>query len=246
MAAKIRQERNIRQREISFVVIGYLYYIRQPFGVLQNTKSVVYSRGNNQSMEEASLQDSPFATHSYQKSSPKGSARKLFALIALVLVVALGIFGASKFMGSTQEEEVKGTITPTPTEIIFPSDTPTPEFSPTPAPSNTPTPKPTSSPVDKTTRLDRSDLSVAVQNGSGEAGVASKGSDVLKSFGYNVISTGNASNYNYEDVTIKVKSEKKAYLPLLQKDLEGSYTVNSATSDLSASSSADALVIIGK
>lgn len=170
---------------------------------------------------------------------PKG----FIYLIGFVLLVGVLIFGTTRFLGS---KTASPTPTPTPTESEFPTDTPTPEVSPTPEKSPTPTPKPTINPVDKTTGLDRSELSVEVQNGSGEVGVASKGSEVLKSFGYHVVSIGNADNFNYENAVIQVKEAQSKYLSLLKKDLAVTYTVGSASADLSASASADALVIIGK
>jgi len=89
-------------------------------------------------------------------------------------------------------------------------------------------------------------MSVTVQNGSGEKGVAAKAADTLRGLGYNVVSAGNADNYDYSDVTIQVKSSKSDFLSLLKKDLSTSYTIGSSTSDLTATSSSDALVIIGK
>lgn len=101
------------------------------------------------------------------------------------------------------------------------------------------------SPIDKS-GLDRSKLSVAVKNGSGTEGAAGKGTTILKGFGYNVVSTGNADNYNYQGVTIKVKKENSNFLNLLKKDLTKDYAVTSSSSDLSSDSSTDALIIIGK
>lgn len=100
------------------------------------------------------------------------------------------------------------------------------------------------SPIDKS-GLDRSKLSITVQNGSGTEGVAGKASAILKGLGYNVPTTGNADNYNYVGVTIKVKKENSNFLDLLKKDLSKNYVVNSSSSDL-PSSSPDALIIIGK
>ena len=131
------------------------------------------------------------------------------------------------------------------TEYQFPTDTPPP---PTGTESN-PTVAPTAkavNPIDAATGLDRSTLSVEVQNGSGVTGAASKGSDILKSFGYKVSAIGNADNENYENATIQVKSTKSNYLALLKKDLGFSYTVGTTSADLEPSSTADALVIIGK
>lgn len=179
-----------------------------------------------------------------QSQKPNSPRRFLFLIVFIILLFALG-FGTTKFLGS--KNAPLPTSTPTPTEEFeIPTDTPAPNVSPTPESSPTPTPKPTVNPVDKATGLDRSDLSVSVQNGSGEAGVASKGSEVLKTFGYHVVSIGNADNYEYENVVIQVKEGKSQYLPLLKKDLATSFTIGSTSADLSASSSADAVVIIGK
>jgi len=101
------------------------------------------------------------------------------------------------------------------------------------------------SPVDES-GLDRSKLSVSVQNGSGVEGVAGKAANILKEFGYNVVSTGNADNYNYQGITIKVKDSKKEFVDLLKKDLSKDYTISSASSDLQSTSTTDALIIIGK
>lgn len=94
--------------------------------------------------------------------------------------------------------------------------------------------------------LDRSKLSVAVQNGSGIEGTAGKAAAILKGFDYNVVSTGNADNYSYQGVTIKVKKEKGNFLNLLKKDLAKDYTVSKTSSDLSSDSPTDMLIIVGK
>lgn len=103
----------------------------------------------------------------------------------------------------------------------------------------------TASGVDKS-GLDRSKLSVTVQNGSGIEGTAGKAANILKEFGYNVPTTGNADNYNYEGVTIKVKKENSNFLELLKKDLAKDYKITESSSDLSSDSPTDALIIIGK
>ncbi len=193
------------------------------------------------------MEDSAFPTPVINKS-PKKSKRFLFLVVAIVIIIII-IFAGNKLLGSKNKKE-NSKITPTPTEFQIPTDTPAPSPSggpsSTPKPTVSPTPKSASNPIDKATGLDRSKLSVEVQNGSGEAGVAGKGAGILKDLGYNVTSTGNADNFNYSNVAIQVKSAKSDYLTLLKKDLSASYTIGSSSSDLSASSSADALVIIGK
>lgn len=177
--------------------------------------------------------------------TPKRSKRFIYLVIFIIVIFGLG-FGINKFSASKESSTPKPSITPTPTEFQIPTDLPTPSSSPTPEESPSPTPKPTVNPVDKATGLDRSELLVSVQNGSGEVGVANKGSETLKSFGYNVVSIGNADNFEYENVVIQVKAGKSDYLALLKKDLAVNYTIGTTSEDLSASSSADALVIIGK
>src|SRR3989344_999696 len=159
-------------------------------------------------MEEAPLEAAPtFA-------QPKRKINKRFIYLALAILALIIIFFAFKTLGSSN----KGNINDKP-EVITPTGFPTETSIPSPSdsPTNTPTPKPTVNPVDKQTGLDRSELSVTVQNGSGEAGVASKGSDTLKNLGYNVIGIENADNFEYVNVSIQVKSGKSDYLNLLKK-----------------------------
>lgn len=197
-------------------------------------------------MEDNQFQP-PLGQARYPNSSSSKSKKFLFLFIFLLLLVGVGFLTTKYFLGG--EKETKSlTIVPTPTEYQFPTDTPTPQATPAAAlkPTTKPTEKPATNPVDKASGLDRSALDIEVQNGSGEAGVAGKASDTLKGFGYKVTATGNADNFDYQDVTIQVKSIKSSYLSLLKKDLGFSYTIGTASADLSSSSTADALVIIGK
>ena len=192
------------------------------------------------------MEDNPFPTPSLDKPASRKKKRFAFLTFAIALVLLL-VFLGSKFLGTSSNKK-ETNITPTPTEFVIPTDTPTPEISqsPTPSPKSSPTPtvKVSVDSLDKTTGLDRKNMSVTVQNGSGEKGVAAKAADTLRGFGYNVVSAGNADNYDYSDVTIQVKSSKSDFLSLLKKDLSTSYTIGSSTSDLTATSYA--LVIIGK
>ncbi|MDO8621528.1 MAG: LytR C-terminal domain-containing protein [Candidatus Levybacteria bacterium] len=192
-------------------------------------------------MEEASFQTPPPSDNFYTPSAPPAKSRNFGRLIVVVLILGILIFGAYRLIGSRKTANIPAVV-PTPTEFQFPTDTPTPQVSITPGV----TTAPSVNPIDSSTGLDRSTLTVEVQNGSGVVGAASKASDALKSFGYHITAMGNADNFNYENATVQVKSSKSKYLPLLKKDLGFSYTVASASSDLSDSSSADALVIIGK
>ena len=196
------------------------------------------------------MEDVSFQSPALNKSAKKPK-RFIFWIVIIIVIGVLALMGFNFFGGKNQESD-SDKITPTPTEFIIPTDTPTPSLSekptPTSKPASTPVPtsKPSANPIDSATGLNRSKLSIAVQNGSGETGVAGAGSSFLKNLGYSVVSTGNADNFDYTNVTIQVKSTKSEFLSLLKKDLGTDYTVGASSSDLSASSSADALVIIGK
>jgi hypothetical protein len=134
--------------------------------------------------------------------------------------------------------------TPVPTTIAFPTDTPTPTIAPTITPLPSPTPK--GSTVDARSGLDKSKITVLVENGSGKAGAATKASQILKLAGYTILNTKNADSYDYLDITISIKPDKAAYLPLLKQDLSTVYTIADTKTTLEASSSADAIVIVGR
>lgn len=204
---------------------------------LQNYISVLYSS----QMDEEGYQP-PFIEGRRRRSPKK---RMIISIVVVLLLIVLGIGGFQLFTASTSAPEV--TPTPTPTTIVFPTDTPTPtpEATPTAKVSPSPTIKATSS-LDKTTGLDRKTLRVIVENGSGKAGAGSGASEALKSLGYTIVSVRNAANFDYTDVTISLTPEKASFLPLLKKDLSTAYTVGTTNTSLSASDSADAVVIIGK
>ncbi len=200
-------------------------------------------------MEGLTFEQTPSAPIGSQR---KRSPKRFLYLLSAIAVIALLIFGAVKLLGGSKSETAS--ITPTPTEIItetpmsteIPTPTETPSLTPTATPTKTPTAVPSSNPVDSATGLDRSTLAVTVQNGSGVAGAAATAGDYLTGLGYNVVSTGNAATEDFTNVTIQVKSTKTNFLALLKKDLSSKYTVGITSADLASTSSADALVVIGK
>lgn len=175
-----------------------------------------------------------------------GKRRIIFIIGGIIILIALVV---TAIVATGGEGEIEENITPTPTEFIE-EPTPTEEITSTPEEEDT-TPAPTSKTTPTPTKgsssssIDRSELSVAVQNGGGVAGAASKAKGILEDLGYTVPSTGNADNFDYETTTIRVKAAKKQYLDQLKKDLSGSYTIGTASADLT-SGSADAIVIVGK
>jgi len=184
-------------------------------------------------MEETPLE----ATPSFSALG-KRKINKRFIYLIIAIVILLLLFLGSRFLGQNKNQNIN-----VPTQV--PTLESSPSGSPTPSPTTTPIPTPTINPVDKSTGLNRSKLSVTVQNGSGQAGVAGKAADILKNLGYNVVSSSNANNYDYINVSIQVKTTSSDFLSLLKKDL-ASYTIGSNSADLSTGFSSDALVIIGK
>lgn len=215
-------------------------------------------------MEESGSfqQQSPFSSSSTPSQSGGGGGgktKKIIFLVIILLILGSIAYGATVLLGTSSEEPVEDTSKTD--EFFIPTDTPTPteeaEVTPedektTPAPTSktTSTPTPTKKAVtstdstDSATGLDRADLTIVVQNGSGESGVAKVVADKLTALGYTISSTGNADNYDYAQTVIKVNAASKAYLSLLKKDLEGDYTIGTATSDYTGTG--DALVIVGK
>lgn len=201
-------------------------------------------------MAESAFSESPFNfSNSPQKSS--GGVKKIIFILIVLLLLGGGIFAGKKFIASAPTP----TPTPPPTPTPMPTDTPTPTasasatVSPLARPTSTPIPTPTQAaitPIDKATGLDRSKITIDVQNGSSVTGAASKMADYLKSFGYTIGKTGNADTSDYSNVTISLSPQAAKYLSLLKSDLNKQYTVGTTNSSLSASSSADALVIVGK
>lgn len=176
----------------------------------------------------------------------KRPVNKRFVYLILTILILLVAFFSYRIFGTKGKGAISqnpAVTVPSPTQAL-PTDTPIPTSAP--AVAVTPTAVPTLNPVDPTTGLDRSQLAVTVENGSGEAGVAGKAAAVLTHLGYNVTSTGNADNFNYTGVVIQVKSASQDYLNLLQTDLGSDYTIGSTSADLPDSFSSDALVIIGQ
>ncbi|MBI2051229.1 LytR C-terminal domain-containing protein [Candidatus Roizmanbacteria bacterium] len=172
----------------------------------------------------------------------KGAGKVVATVVVVVLVVAGAFFGVRSYQQKQQEAAKKAAVTPTPTEA--PTEEPTPEEEETtPSPTKKPTPavSPTAGEV-KTAY----DMSVQVLNGSGEAGVAATARDFLSGKGYKNLEVGNADNFDYQGVTVRIKDSRKQFLLTLQKDLQEKYTLATGSGTLSADSLFDASVIVGK
>ncbi len=190
-------------------------------------------------------------------TQPQTKRSKTLIILALFLIL-LGVvlFVGQRLLGTKESDKKVISAKIAPTAIIVPSDTPMPSISSSPTPKKTsqptkaPTPtkaeeKKATNPIDSATGLDRSAVTIDILNGSGVSGAASKMSSLLKDLGYGIGSTGNADNFDYQNITIQIKNSTSKYLPLLKKDISSSYTVSDASTTL-ASGSADAVIIVGK
>lgn len=178
-------------------------------------------------MAEATFFDSsaPFSA-----PKKKRSRKWLVFLFLILLTILLGV-GLYHFL-KTKPGLLKQAIPlPTPTVSVRLSPTLTPIASPSAAP------KPT---------IDRSSVSVTIENGSGVAGAAGSMASALKTLRYNVVATTNAGSFTYQGVTIEVKKGQDSLLALLKQDLSKTYTITNATTTLPDSSASDAVVIVGK
>jgi hypothetical protein len=179
------------------------------------------------------------------KTSSKRLSTPLIVTVVLLLAVLLG--GGYVFFQSQQGSKNTQSPIPTVTSAPSPTEASTPTVEATPSGKLTPTSTkatPTTKPTGVLGTTDRSDISVTVLNGSGVAGAASKISSYLKGLGYDVTSTGNAETFDYEGITISVKSGKTAILNQLKKDLTSQGTIDATSSTYTGTG--DAEIIVGK
>jgi cytoskeletal protein RodZ len=176
--------------------------------------------------------------------------KRLLVFGGLFLVVLLLLGSAIYFIAGQnpeqEEDEVATTISLPDEEEATETPTPTEEAEVTPEDEDTTPTRALSKAPTGTGSTAKSSVRVAVQNGSGETGVAATAAEVLREAGYTIASTGNADNTNYTDVTIQVKNSKKASLAGIEDVLSEDYTIGETSTDLPESTSYDALVIIGK
>ncbi|HRN69851.1 MAG TPA: LytR C-terminal domain-containing protein [Candidatus Woesebacteria bacterium] len=94
--------------------------------------------------------------------------------------------------------------------------------------------------------VEKDAFSIEIQNGSGIAGEAGRAQELLEGEDFNVISTANADNYDYEETVIQASSDvSDAWIDELIAVLEQKYTVQTRIDDISGNSDADVIVIVG-
>lgn len=179
--------------------------------------------------DDSSFQEFP----AYVKHS-SGKPRLLAVFIGVFVLAVLAV-GALYFIGS-QNKDTKTRVSPLPTQMPKSSVVSDADASASGSPkSTTPTPS-----------LERSKLKVAILNGSGTPGAAKATSSHLNSLGYTIATIGNADDFSYKNLTIKIKKSKSEYLPLLKKDVAEKSPDVAITTSIDDDISAEAEVIVGK
>lgn len=197
---------------------------------------------------EQIMDEISYAGSSAPKKRKISKRALIFGILVIVILILLGSVAFFVTRGNDSIEEDSSSI-------ILPEDELTEDFSDEEveeeeeevSPTKNPTSSPTPSKAEEAEEESASDeISIAVQNGSGESGVAGTASDILKKAGFAISSTGNADNFDYVGVTIQIKNSKKTSLKDIEDALSDDYTISDTSTDLSEGQSYDALVIIGK
>jgi hypothetical protein len=183
---------------------------------------------------------SPFQEFpTYVKQSPN-RPRVLFIFIGVLILVAGGL-AALFFLGANKKEDKIG-ASPLPTQM--PKTSVSKEASPSAAVSTVPVTGKISPTPGKS--FDRANLRVAILNGSGVAGAAKQISSYLNGLGYTIQTIGNADDFTYRNITVKIKKSKNEYLPQIKKDIEENSPNITILTSVDDKISADAEVIVGK
>lgn len=183
-----------------------------------------------------------------QEPKKRSMKSPFFILVIIMIIGIIGFVGYSMVNSQNEnvdeEAESEEIITPTFTPTPSPQETPSTTISITPTSKIQPTPTKSVSTSGKSD--DKSSLTIEILNGSGVAGVAGKAKSLLTDLGYNITSTGNADNFEYEQSVIEIKASKSSFLKDLEKDLSKDYVIGETSSTLSASNQTDVRIIIGK
>lgn len=108
-----------------------------------------------------------------------------------------------------------------------------------------PTASTTEAPKDEPTKVDLTDYSVQVLNGSGVAGEAGKVKDLLETEGFEKFDVGNADSYDYTDTEVRMKKDTlKEVFEKIKSAMED-YTVVEGD-ELEKEAENDVVVIVGQ
>jgi len=176
----------------------------------------------NQTPEPVEEEKTPEVGFPMAQPKPKGRINKLviFALVLLLLV------GGGIFLFSRGSKEQNTGISPTPTVEGLSGPTSTPTETATPSP------------------VDKSDVSIEIQNGTGITGEAAYLQGILKSMGYSDIKVANADADNHETTTVTfAKSLSSGVVDEITKKLESTY--KDVETKTSSTQKTDVVIVTG-
>jgi hypothetical protein len=197
--------------------------------------------------ENGSFQEFPAYV---ERSSNKSRFIFIFIVIIILIIAILAVF---YFLGVNSKKNA-AQVVPTPTREVtpteeVPSSTPSASVSPSSLPSGkvTLTPSPSSrTPSGTAAKSAITELTLAILNGSGQPGAAKGISSYLSGLGYTIKTVGNADNFTYENITVKIKKSKGGYLSQLKRDISANSPNTTISTNIDDSITTDAEVIIGK
>lgn len=160
---------------------------------------------------------------------------KLFFVILFFLALGAlmgGIYFYQSSVSSFKEDSVMPSFSPT-TVLIEEDNKKSVKETPTPTPQS---------------ELSLSKFSVLVKNGTGIPGEAGKASLLLQTIGFSKPDTGNASNFNFKDTEVTMKSSvPESVFELIKSTLEKNYvSVVKSSQALSSGQSYDIVITVGK
>ncbi len=101
--------------------------------------------------------------------------------------------------------------------------------------------------VDMLTGLDRSAVKILVKNASREIGAGNAMKEILKDFGYKVLSVEKMSSEDSYGVSILLKKELFDYGSLIKKDISlAGYTISSFSATIDTNNEENAVVVVGE
>lgn len=162
----------------------------------------------------------------YKKTKINIMMPKLKFIIIPIILVLIIILGIILFSSQGKNFPIPFLSTPT----LTPTPTPTPSLTPTPT-------------IDP--NLKRSDIKLAVQNGTQTTGLAKDVADSLEKLGYKNVGKSNADRDDYEQTVLRIKGEKKNYLQIILADLREK-TENPTVEALTEDNNFDLIIILGK
>lgn len=164
---------------------------------------------------------------SLEDTDKKISKTKIFIGLAIITVIAIivgGVFYYKSKVSSTETAK-DTTLTPQVTET---------------------TPTPTDVPEEEVEKIDYSEYSVSVLNGSGVPGESGNVKDSLEKLGFENVETGNAQSYDYETTEISLKADTpEGVYTAIEEALSDEYTVGKSETALDEDSAYDVIIIVG-